>query len=84
MDDLISRMTTIDAMYYKPNYKMAIEVLKEVPAVDAVPIIYGRWMKPERSLWPMANCSVCGKMCIVANTAKYCPNCGAKMENIDE
>ena len=38
MDDLISRAAAIDAVYYKPNYKMAIEVLKEVPAVDAIPV----------------------------------------------
>ena len=80
MDDLISRAAAINAVYYKPNYKMAIEVLKEVPVVNAAPIIHGQWVKPERSLWPVADCSVCGKMCIVANTANYCPNCGAKMD----
>ena len=37
--DLISREAAIYAMYYKPSYKMAIEVLKEVPAVDAVPVV---------------------------------------------
>ena len=42
MDDLISRAAAIEAVYYKPNHKMAIEVLKEVPAVDAIPI---EWLK---------------------------------------
>lgn len=39
MDDLISREAAIDAVYYKPSHKMAIEVLKQVPAVDAVPVV---------------------------------------------
>ena len=38
MDDLISRAAAIEAVYSKPSHKMAIEVLKEVPAVDAVPV----------------------------------------------
>ena len=39
MADLISRAEAIKAVYYKPSHKMAIEVLKEVPAVDAVPVV---------------------------------------------
>lgn len=48
MDDLISRAAAIETVYYKPNHKMAIEVLKEVPAVDAVPVVHGRWIYKER------------------------------------
>ena len=42
--DLISREAAIDAVYYKPSYKMAIEVLKEVPTVDAIPV---EWLKQQ-------------------------------------
>lgn len=45
MADLISRAAAIEAVYYKPSHKMAIEVLKEVPAVDAVPV---EWLKKVR------------------------------------
>ena len=38
MDDLISRAVAIEAVYYKPSHKMAIEVLKELPAIDAIPV----------------------------------------------
>lgn len=44
MDDLISRAAAIEAVYYKPNHKMAIEVLKEVPAVDAIPV---EWLRSQ-------------------------------------
>lgn len=40
MADLISRAAAIDAVYYKPSHKMAIEVLKEVPAVDAALVVF--------------------------------------------
>lgn len=91
MDDLISRAAALDAIDGMKPMKDNTEQLfmqalcwvavKTVPNVDAVPVVYGRWVKPERSLWPVADCSVCGEMCIVANTANYCPNCGAKMIN---
>ena len=42
MADLISRAAAIEAVYYKPSHKMAIEVLKEVPAVDAAPV---EWLR---------------------------------------
>ena len=42
MADLISRDAAIEAVYYKPSHKMAIEVLKQVPAVDAVPV---EWLR---------------------------------------
>lgn len=87
MDDLISRTAAIE-WFFRPysneeSYSnLDVErALKAIPAVDAAPVVHGRWVKPERSLWPVADCSVCGEMCIVANTANYCPNCGAKMEN---
>lgn len=58
----------------------AMEELDAAPAVDAAPVVHGRWIKPKQSLWTMADCSVCGEMSIDADTAKYCPHCGAKMD----
>lgn len=92
VDDLISRTAAIDAIYYKPNYKMAIEVLKDVPAVDAVPVVYGQWIKMTGMMPPEYHghyeCSECGwHMKGLRNSwtreeeLNYCPNCGAKMES---
>lgn len=96
LDDLISRKAAIDAVYYKSNYKMAIEVLKEVPAVDAVPVVHGRWLDEKPNTYTQeVKCSVCnGSAPFVCKSAdyygmnmhgdfaktKYCPNCGAKMD----
>lgn len=93
MADLISRAAAIDAVYYKPNHKMAIEVLKEVPAVDAVPVVHGRWTEQHVDYASdcaidevqTAKCSVCGLYHTTPymysfTDYKFCPNCGAKMD----
>lgn len=57
----------------------AINAVEEVSAVDAAPMVHGRWVeeKDRLSHW---HCSECGKvqgMSILF--MNYCPNCGAKM-----
>lgn len=90
-NDLISRGAAIDAVYYKPSYKMAIEVLKEVPAIDAAPVVHGRWVKMTGMMPPEYHghymCSNCEwHMKGLRNSwtreeeLSYCPNCGAKMD----
>lgn len=44
MDDLISRTAAIEAVYYNP-YSTAVEIIKKVPAVDAVPVVHAKWSK---------------------------------------
>lgn len=87
-NDLISRAAAIDAVYYKPNHKMAIEVLKEVPAVDAVPVVHGRWIQADldEDYVTCSRCKANGSKDRMAWTPefaeilKYCPHCGARMD----
>ena len=51
-----------------------------IPAVDAAPVVHGRWVISPGSPWPIRDCSVCGEQQISAYATKYCPNCGAKMD----
>ena len=44
------------------------------------PVVHGRWVISPGCLWPIGDCSVCGEQHIGTNSAKYCPNCGAKMD----
>ena len=91
-NDLISRNAAINAVYYKPNYKMAIEVLKEVPAVDAAPVVHGRW---EFCGDDDIVCSVCGARYLKKRLLQsyytgvgsdkmngfwHCPHCGALLD----
>ena len=84
MNDLISKMTAIKAFagkppeYYSTGY--ICDVLNELPAVDAAPMIHGRWVY-EHDDPAMIPCSVCGYQVFRYNNTRYCPNCGAKMDS---
>ena len=45
-------------------------LLAELPAVDAKPVVHGRWIDGMK-------CSVCGQ--VDWTKPNYCPNCGADM-----
>lgn len=49
----------------------AWEGLNKLPAVDAVPVVHGRWIEGMK-------CSVCGQIDLAK--PNYCCNCGAKMD----
>lgn len=61
-------------------------VIRQAPAVDAVPVVHGRWIDE----YPYVRCSVCNAEwlnCRTDNEPKlfyYCPNCGAKMDLEEE
>lgn len=59
----------------------------EAPAVDAAPVVHGRWEIRNDGTYGRARayCTACGKHSgiggIRSNQLKpYCPNCGAKMD----
>ena len=71
----------------------AKEWITEAPAVDAVPVVHGRWIEKKR--WSMGKwqkwleCSGCGHQDHNLNMyedmpftaqSNYCPNCGTKMD----
>lgn len=63
-------------------------------AVDAEPIRHGKWIEQKvitvnKVIWQSAKCSVCGKYHVIPymyyfSNYDYCPNCGAKMDKIEE
>ena len=70
----------------------AIEVLGmiyEMPAADFAPVRHGRWVKMDttgllavESVW---NCSSCRyPVGVSVAGSNYCPNCGAKMDGVDD
>lgn len=56
--------------------------IKCLPAVDAVPVVHGRWIdeNPDDSLDPRMRCSICTGVESPLIKWRYCPNCGAKMD----
>lgn len=51
----------------------------EMPAVDAVPVVHGRWVDAGRGIKACSNCNH-GIKEHMACANHYCPNCGAKMD----
>lgn len=69
--------------------------IDEMPTIDAEPIRHGKWIPLYPHDVPITNeykCSVCGlgfdedeeTECVVYDTFKYCPHCGAKMDGVEE
>ena len=52
----------------------------EAPTLGVVPVVHGRWLRQKMSAF-VFKCSVCEfKFAGEVEIAKYCPNCGAKMD----
>ena len=71
-----------------------LEYAENLPAADVAPVRHGRWeeMHYEGGILDGTNfdrCSVCGYERVFDDPAlktvfKYCPNCGAKMDEVIE
>ena len=56
------------------------EIVDEVPAADAAPVVHGHWIRQDES-FTRFKCS--NPECGIENCSgfeNYCPNCGAKMD----
>lgn len=99
MDDLISRKALLEKAWEADTqcgYVQVVDVgdIEDAPAVDAAPVVHGRWIKKKNPQWPAYShdcCSVCGwwntKNALSydgnrkpGHSLNYCPNCGAKMD----
>ena len=66
-------------------YDVLIE-LDNIPTVDAVEVVHGRWDETEEEVWHLYKrwsitrfrCSQCKQT--GNKKSNYCPNCGAKMD----
>ena len=97
-NDLISREAAIDYLmtnmgwYDADGYevddadeKRAIitDLVNGIPAVDAAPLVHGRWQSWHTSIGYIEQCSECGAGYDGVTEWSYCPNCGAKMDGGD-
>lgn len=88
MDDMISRAAAKNALL---EYTDRIDktktfsgvialIVRDLPAVDAVSAVHGRWIsKNKEGIYGAAYCSICDFELRIDNMP-YCPMCGAKMD----
>lgn len=50
--------------------------------VEFAPVKHGRWIPLEKEIG-LYECSICGHKILRAE-CNYCPNCGAKMDEVEE
>lgn len=97
MDDLIRRSDALNELSRwaitadRPRTWMNAmdktkEIVRRIPAVDAVEVVHGEWLKLDMHMG-MENykCSVCRSECYVPEAMgepmyPLCPNCGARMD----
>lgn len=91
-EDAISRQAVLDEMYKRKANNDAITAgfIKNLPSVTSQPKM-GQWIKKDR--WDGEvdyDCSICGDGWTTIdgepwnNGMNYCPNCGAKMQEVKE
>lgn len=88
MAEYLKRETLLERAEYDNNYRLIVpaEVIKDCPAADVAPIVHGWWIGAPLCGNDDCECSECGNWCnIHVNLCgeaiqKYCPYCGAKMD----
>ena len=60
------------------GYVIRVEDIDHAPTID--PVKHGRWIEHGKD---ENRCSLCG-WGVWVNTNNYCPNCGAKMDEVSE
>lgn len=81
----IARLTRLEVTDSNATMADAKRVLADIPAADAVPVVHGRWLWETKGLYPKPLCRKCSYEPYrasnhISDLPKFCPNCGAKME----
>lgn len=59
------------------------EDIDKTPTIDAEPVRHGHWTRIGHiETWVVYKCSMCENQTI--DNGHYCPNCGAKMDEVNE
>ena len=61
-------------------------LMQDCKVADVAPIVHGHWIlvNPPVSLIDWEECSVCGYENFYFSRFKFCPNCGAKMDEVND
>lgn len=87
--DFLGDLNGIDDHYTMGFFEAVIRA-KEFPSADVAPVRHGRWIEQEKyTFGTMYDCSICGDRILDnghynGHSWNYCPNCGAKMDEVSE
>ena len=88
MPKLIDKEELIFEYYRNPTYANLCKVINDAPIIDAEPVRHGQWVLKKHKVKGSDvldfNCSACKRFWFhngeMRKKYKYCPNCGAKMD----
>lgn len=61
--------------------------IDEAPTIESEPVKHGRWEEHicfDDGFWICSNCKFVSQATAAPKLYRYCPNCGAKMDEEDE
>ena len=79
----IEKIKQLPITYDAETVQRCIEVVSNAPTIEAVPVKRGKWeMKPDLFgfFHDIPVCSECGCTTKMREKTKYCPHCGARMD----
>lgn len=80
MAEYIDREAAIESL--PVAWDSAINALRNAPSADVAPVVHGRWMYVDTDTEQFFLCNRCKKK--EYWESNYCPNCGAKMDEVSE
>ena len=89
MNEYVNRKDLRDTLYDADAITMeGVKIVNQFPSEDVSPVRRGRWIYHPDDLFPgdsMQECSYCHEEeYVTLRNENYCPNCGAKMDEVIE
>lgn len=72
----------INRVAWRCAINCAEEMIGHLPTIEAQPVRHGKWTDVNE--YHIGTCSVCGNRWGSVDEMHYCPNCGAKMDEVEE
>ena len=86
-DELLKPVGSYQRVKYTNEYGdvVTVEDIELMPSIDAVPVRHGKWenSRPDAPMFGFYYCSLCGRK-RTSPQDRYCPNCGARMDERKE
>ena len=78
---LIERLCYVCGADCDKNICTVKQTVEYMPSADVEPVRHGMWVTEK---YPLIRCSRCDAVMIITDYDNYCPNCGAKMDEVSE